>query len=64
MLKKFYETDRSANKISYSSIEMCKKRFVNRIEGEIGEEENWRREWGGGGVDLKKKGNKKNEDKS
>lgn len=63
MLKKFYETDRSANKISYSSIEMCKKRFVNRIEGEIGEEENWRREWGGG-VDLKKKGNKKNEDKS
>lgn len=55
MLKKFYdETDRSANKISYSSIEMCKKRFVNRIEGEIGEEENWRREWGGGRFKKKK----------
>ena len=63
MLKKFYETDRSANKISYSSIEMCKKRFVNRIEGEIGEEENWRREWGGGGSRFKKKGKKKNEEK-
>lgn len=35
------------------------KAFVNRIEGEIGEEENWRREWRGGGVDLKKKGKKK-----